>query len=136
MIAKLKHLSCAVANPRRAADALAKLTQGQVEPFHPLPGAFVCLWGGWENQFVELYPKGKGIVPGDGDDGGDFADVDSFTRGSVHLNLDTEVSAEEIKKIAAEFGYRYCYRPKSGGPLHEVWLENELLVELVSPELR
>ncbi len=133
MKTQLKHLSLAVRDPKTVADKLAKLTQGEPAPFHPVPGGWVCLWGGWEGQFVEFYPKGTVVYLSD--EGGDFK-TDSKAHGQpVHLNLSIGGSTEDVVALAKKLGCPYHFRPGSGGPLHEVWLEQDFMVELVTPDL-
>lgn len=131
---RISHLSVGVSNPKRAAEALAELTHGELRPFTPVPGAFACLWGGWEGQFVEIYPKNVQVIPTD--EGADFTeDKEASKFGSVHINLRVDLTGDQVKTLAKKYGYTYHFRPYGGGPLHEVWLENELMVELVTKDL-
>jgi len=51
----IKHLSIGVNEPNRAAEAMSELTRGNVRPFSPVKGAYVCLWPDWNGQFDVLY---------------------------------------------------------------------------------
>lgn len=131
----IKHLSLGVVDPKRAADALAELTHGNVRPFHPVKGAFVCLWPDWNGQFIEFYPKNIRLVPTS--QGADFKSFENDPEfSSTHVNLETDLTGDTVKAIAARYNYEYYFRPKDGGPLHEIWIENTLLVELVTKDLR
>jgi len=133
--AVLKHISLGVKDPQRAADALAELTKANVRPFHPVNGAYVCLWPDWSGQFVEFYPKQVRLVPTA--EGADFQSVgDSTEFSSTHINLDTDLTGDEVKAIADRYCFKHLFRPSDGGPLHEVWIENALLIELVTKDLR
>jgi len=133
--APLKHLSVGVKDPKQAADALAELTGGNVRPFRPVKGAYVCLWPDWSGQFIEFYPSGTVLVPTD--DGADFRKTTNRSEfRSIHINLDTELTGNEVKTIAGRYGFRHVFRPSDGGPLHEVWIENALLIELVTKDLQ
>ncbi len=131
----IKHLSLGVKDPKRAADAVAELTKGNVESFHPVKGAYVCLWPDWSGQFVEFYPKGVQLVPTA--EGAEFQWVHIIPEfSSTHINLDTDLTGDEVKAIVARYGYKHYFRPRDGGPLHEVWIENAMLIELVTKDLR
>ena len=135
MTATLRHISIGVKDPKHAATVLAELTLGKVQPFSPVKGGYVCLWPDWDGQFIEFYPEGTMVIPTD--EGADFEigkDLSEFSP--VHMNLDTDLTGEEVKAIAARYGYKYHFRPRDGGPLHEVWIENSLLIELVTKDLR
>jgi len=133
MKTQLKHLSLAVRNPKAAAEKLAELTEGQAVPFHPVTGGWVCLWGGWDNQFVEFYPKGTVIF--NSGEGGDFRDDPKAEGQPVHLNLSVGGSTADVVALAKRLGCPYHFRPGDGGPLHEVWLEEDFMVEIVTPDL-
>ena len=134
-MAKLKHLSIGVGEPKRAAQALAELTRGKVDEFHPVTGGYVCLWPDWSGEFIEFYPKQVRLVPTG--QGAEFKSVrETFEYYATHINLETALTSDEVKKTAARFGYKYHFRPANGGPLHEVWIENALLVELVTQDLK
>lgn len=135
MSAVLRHLSIGVDNPKRAADAVAELTNGNVQSFHPVKGAYVCLWPDWSGQFVEFYPNGVQLVPTA--EGSEFQNAKNAPEfSSTHINLDTDLIGDEVKVIAARYGYKHHFRPSDGGPLHEVWIDNSILFELVTKDLR
>jgi hypothetical protein len=133
MKTQLRHLSVGVRDPKGCAEKLAALTGGKTAPFHPVDGGYVCLWGGWEGQFVEFYPKGTELYATD--EGGEFRAGSASGGNSVHLNLTVEATTAEIVERAKRQGSRYVFRAGSGGPLHEVWIEEDFLVEVVTPDL-
>ena len=99
------------------------------------PEARHCLWPDWSGQFVEFYPKVVQLVPTS--EGAEFQRVDKTSEfSSTHINLDTDLKGDEVKTIANRFGYKHYFRPSDGGPLHEVWIENSILIELVTKDLR
>lgn len=135
MSTALRHLSIGVNDPKRAAEAVAQLTKGNVQSFHPVKGAYVCLWPDWSGQFVEFYPKEVQLVPTA--EGAEFRSVHNIPEfSSTHINLDTDLTGNEVKSIAARYEYKHYFRPSDGGPLHEVWIENSILIELVTRDLR
>jgi len=130
---RIRHCSIAVRNPEKVATALAELTQGEAQPFSPVAGGFVCLWGGWEGDFIEFYPRGVHLVSGP--EGAHFESGGQTGDNSTHLNLEINKPLLEVKQIADRYGLTHCFRAGGGGPLYEVWLEDDFLVELVSKEI-
>ena len=127
-------MSMGVTDPKKVAEALAAMTEGTVDTFHPVEGAYVCLWGGWEGQFIELYPKDTvlTLTPG----GAEFETrAKAAGPGSTHINLEVSATGEEIIQLAKRYGLKHHFRPDHGGPLHEIWFGEELMVELVTSDL-
>ena len=128
MAATLLHLSVAAADPRRAAELLAELSGGTVEPFTApgLTGAFVCLWP--NGQLVEFVPRGVHLRPG-----GRFSVGASPGPNSTHFQLRVpQTTLAQVQTLARTSGCELRFRgPSRGGPLQELWLEPELMVELV-----
>ncbi len=135
MPTQIRHLSIGVNDPKQAAEAVAELTRGKVSPFHPVKNGYVCLWSGWAGQFIEFYPKDIRLVLTN--EGADFQRspiTDAFH--STHLNLTTDLTGDEVKNIAKKYSYHHYFRPSNGGPLHEVWIDDQFLLELVTKELQ
>ena len=125
----LRHLSIGVNDPKRAVEAVAALTRGNVQSFHPVKGAYVCLWPDWDGQFVEFYPETVQLVLTD--EGADFQPGENTSKfSSTHLNLETDLTGEEVKNIAARFGYKHHFQLQQlelqlpagrGSPPHSAW---------------
>ena len=134
MSTALRHLSIGVNDLKRVAEAVAQLTKGNVQSFLPVKVAYVCLWPDWSGQFVEFYPKGVQLVPTA--EGAEFHWIHNIPEcSSTHINLNTELTGEEVKSIATRYGYKHYFRTSGGGPFYEVWIENSILVELVTKDL-
>lgn len=132
----MMHISVSVKEPKKCAEILAELTDGKAEVFSPLANSHVCLWGGWEGQFIEFYPAGTELI--NTPEGCDF-DHDK-TKGSshgIHIAIEVSKPLADIQKIADKHQCPHRGRPQDGGPVYEVWLdEGKLLIELVSDEIR
>lgn len=50
--------------------------------------------------------------------------------------LETEQSLDHLKAVAEVHGLHHRFRPRLGGPLYEIWIESQVLVEFVSDEIR
>ena len=69
--------------------------------------------------------------------GADFRKMDSNVNyKSTHFQLEVDTTLQTIKSIADEYKFRHSFRPNRGGPLYDVWFEDQLLIEFTSDEIR
>jgi hypothetical protein len=128
----IRHISVSVKNPKRSAEILAELTNGRTETFNTrgLENGWVCIWNDNLNKLVEFLPEGFLMYPTE--TGASFKKVNiPFGYNSTHLQVETRLSLSQIKEIAEKFSCKNYFREQFGGPLFEVWIEDELLVELI-----
>jgi hypothetical protein len=126
-VVTIQHASAYADDPQRAAEALAEICKGRVEEFHPLPGAFVCLFGrSWDGPLLELYPRTSRLVSRDGEVA--FAKLKARATGAgTHFNLKVDRKRTEIEKICDQRGIPCSWRDWAG--FLDVWLEDDLLIE-------
>lgn len=129
------HISVVVGEPEKCAKILAELTDGKAEVFSPLENSYVCMWGGWEGQFVEFYPSGTVLL--NTPEGCGFGeDKAKGSSHGVHIAIEVLRPLADIQKIADKHQCPHRGRPQGGGPVYEVWLDSgKLLIELVSDEI-
>lgn len=128
----IRHASVSVKNAKRSAEILAELTCGRVEPFNArgLENAWVCIWNEKLNELVEFLPEGFLMYPTES--GACFKRIQTpIGYNSTHLQVETRLSISQIQKIADKFLCKNYFRELFGGPLYEVWIEDEFLVELI-----
>ena len=129
----IHHLSMAARDPEHVADVLAEIMGSKAVPFPPNPGSFFALQLDENGSGVEVYPAGTELRPGGGE-GASFVKKEARGYGPTHFALSVATSAETVEAIARREGWQcfHCNR----GPFHviEVWLENELMVEILPPE--
>jgi hypothetical protein len=145
----LNHLSIAVDEPARVANFIAELWDGEVYPFPPAPDSFIVLANDGRGTAVEITPSGTVMVPGEGlpdeDDLGAVTEVHEaqFVKSELvpkyvatHLNISVNKSIEEIRNLAKKEGWRVlvCNRGEGLFQLVEVWVENKLLLEVMTEE--
>jgi hypothetical protein len=53
----IHHVSIPAREPRRVAEVLAELMDGQCHPFGPLEGAFMAASGDTHGSMIEVYPE-------------------------------------------------------------------------------
>ena len=133
----IKHLSITAQNPERAAKILAKLTDGLAYPFpsRTMEGAWVCAWDKQAGELIEFIPNNYLLCPGKY--AAEYASREVAQNfNSTHFMLETEQSLDQLKSVAEKHELYHRFRPRLGGPLYEIWLEPQVLVEFVSDEIR
>ena len=145
----INHISIAVNDPKRVADVLAEIWEGEVFPFPPAPSSYLVLANDGRGTAVEVTPAGTVLVPGEGlpDESDPDAPTEEYEAKFVqtenaprfvatHLNINTRKSIEEIREIAKREGWRVlvCNRGEGLFQLVEVWLENTFMLEVMTPE--
>jgi hypothetical protein len=126
------HASLYAASPKRAAEKLAALVDGHAAAFHPVAGGYVCFLNredDWEGAIVELYPRHVTIAHDHGRVA--FRKLARPAHGAGgHVNIAVPIARKELEKRCDELGLVHSWRDWQS--LLEVWLEDDLLVEIVS----
>ncbi len=147
----INHISIAVENPEKVANVLAELWNGMVLPFPPAPDSFIVLANDGRGSAVEVTPSNTILVPGEGLPPEEGFDANTLTEEyeakfvtsdfappyvATHLNINTNLSEEEVKEIANREGWRVltCNRDRGLFQLVEVWIENRFMLEVMTPE--
>ena len=61
------HASISAADPRHVAEVLAELWEGEALPFAPVAGAWIAMAGDARGSGIEVYPRGRALIPGTDD---------------------------------------------------------------------
>jgi hypothetical protein len=145
----INHISIAVNEPERVANFIAEIWDGIVYPFPPAPDSFFVLANDGKGTALEITPAGTVLVPGEGLP--DESDLNAVTEPheaqfvksefvpryvATHININTERSIEEIREMAKREGWRVLVCNRGGGlfQLVEIWVENTLMLEVMTPE--
>jgi hypothetical protein len=133
----LHHISVAVNNPQHVANVLAEIFQGSAIPFPPHPGSYMTVAGDKFGTLIELYPLGTELIP-DAIDGqvGFQAQAQSAGYIPFHAAISVPCNLEEIERIGAREGWR-AYPCNRDGlfDVVELWVENRLMLELLTPTM-
>lgn len=143
----IHHISIPAEDPRRVAEVLAELWGGCVLPFLPTSGgyaaeSYVAFARDDQGTAIEVYPLGTELIPGQEDEQADArknAHVSRYT--ATHAAISVAISREQVEQIGAREGWRvlHCTRGlRSNRDFFEVlefWLENRLMIELLTPEM-
>lgn len=134
----IHHISIAAHNPLHVARVLAEVLQGTSIPFPNHPGSYVALALDAQGTMIEVYPFGTALIPGKEAEEG--TQLQSNSTSSLytanHSAISVPVSAAQIQAIADREGWRmvHCHRGDYFDVI-ELWLENQLLIELLPPEM-
>jgi hypothetical protein len=129
MVVTINHASVYAHEPKQAAEHLAALVGGTVEPFHPLAGAWVCLFEGtWDGPLIEFYPRSATLIQKEGRVG--FGKLGAAANGSgTHFNLTLPRQRSWVQAQCNKRNLTCTWRDWAG--FLDVWLEQDLLVEIV-----
>ena len=130
------HASIPADEPERVANVLAEIWRGEAFRFPPWPGAYVAMAGDDRGSTVEVYPRGQALSPGE-DQPHPQANLARERLSEFHLAIATPLSAEAVFAIGAREGWR-VQRLRRGGIFEviELWLENALLIEVLTEEMQ
>jgi hypothetical protein len=125
------HASIPADEPERVARVIAELWRGEYFPFVFL-GTFIVFAGDDRGTHIEVCPRGQEGIPGK-----EQSEIQTNPSPSpysaVHLNVATPLRFDEIRTIADREGWIVRLSPRGpGSKLIELWLENKLLLELMT----
>ena len=138
----IHHVSIPAREPKRVADALAALMGGGCYPFPgPVPGAYMAVSGDEHGTMIEIYPDDVVFRPGRDEDQVAVSHGMPLQEHAIHMLLSIPGDRESVERLGAEMGWRVqlCGRGAPGqAPLFrviELWVENRLMIEVVTPEM-
>jgi hypothetical protein len=136
----IHHISLAAENPEHVAQVLAEVWNGQAFPFFPHPGSYMVFPMDEYGTGIEIYPLETKLIPGEGDEQGKFVQFVHIANSSnfiaTHAAISVTKTQEEIEQIGKREGWRTvrCNRD-SFFDVIEFWLENKVMLELLTPEM-
>lgn len=132
----IHHFSIPARDPRHVAGVLVELFGGTLTGFGPWRDSFIA-WAGDEfGTAIEVYPLGTEMLP---DPGAGQARFRSAAAPSpyvaTHAAVSVPRSRQEILALAQREGWRAI--ELSRGPNHviEFWIENAVMLELMTPDM-
>lgn len=145
----IAHVSIPSKNPRDTAMVIARLMDGEAFDFPVVPGAAIAVARSGSGLAVEVYPDGMAHHPGTGVVDPDlkpegpapmpwedqiYVDGAQLRPSAFHFALASPLSDAQIMRVAADAGLR-AVKCERGGVfgLVEVWLDDTVLVEVLSP---
>lgn len=133
----IHHISISAHHPRHVAEVLAEILSGQAFHFPPLAGGFIAVCNDSYRTAIEVYPFGTEMMPGEGSDAAIFAfEANPSGYSATHAAISVNLEAPEILNIAQRERWRAVICDRSGGfQVIEFWVENRLMLELLTPKM-
>ncbi|WP_310484079.1 hypothetical protein [Chamaesiphon sp. VAR_48_metabat_403] len=135
----IHHISVAAHNPLHVSQVLAELLQGQSVPFPGHLDSYVALAFDPQGTMIEVHPFGTALVPGNAanEAGQLLPNLAASIYTANHTAISVPVSIDRIQSIGEREGWRmvHCRRGDNYFDVIELWVENQLLIELLPPEI-
>ncbi|PSB50257.1 hypothetical protein [Chamaesiphon polymorphus] len=133
------HISTAVNNPLHVSQVFAEILQGQSIPFPEHPGSYIALALDTHGTMIEFHPLGTTLIPGKivNEAANHQPDPAALIYTANHTAISVPISIDRLNSIATREGWQmlYCRRGENYFDVIEFWVENQLLFELLPPEI-
>ena len=131
----IHHVSIEADDPMKVATVIAKLMGGRAREGFPFEHSCSAFSDDEYGTMFECWQRGKVVtIPKSGP--GKFEISDSGTlqeHQAFHTALSVKLEDDEVMAIAKEAGWKTAVRPNGPFSVVEVWIENRLLLEVLSP---
>ncbi len=122
-------------DPKIVGKTLAQIMGGKCMPFLPFPDSWIAFAQQDDGTAIEVYPLEHRLEPGNSQVQCAKGETDNGTT-FAHIALATWLATDDILAIGSKHGWtsRLCNR----GPFEcvELWLENRLLIEILTPQMQ
>ena len=131
----IHHISIEADDPMKVATVIAKLMGGKAREGFPFKHSCAAFSGDEHGTMVECWQRGKVVaLPPSGPGKFELADSAVLQQyQAFHTALSVPLEDDEIMAIAKEAGWKTAVRPNGPFSVVEVWIENRLLLEVLSP---
>ncbi|PRY08159.1 hypothetical protein [Paraburkholderia sp. BL25I1N1] len=134
----LFHASIPAHHPEHVARVIAELWGGFHAPFPSFPDSWMAIAGDNRGSIIETYPNDRVLRPG-GEQGSFVPEPGTASRYSAfHIAIASKLSPEEVLAIGEREGWRAvrCTRGRDFFDVIELWIENVLLIEVLTEEMQ
>ncbi len=132
----IHHLSIPARHPRHVAGVLTELFDGEMTGFGPWPGGYIAWAGDEAGTAIEVYPLGTEMLPDSGQGQARFRHVHGASPFiATHAAISINRSREEIFALAQREGWRAIELPRGPNTVIEFWIENAVMLELLTPDM-
>lgn len=133
----IHHISIAANSSLHVAQVLAEIFEGQAIPFPEYPGSYIALQLDLNGTMIEVHPRGTELMPGSVKEpcqGTHNPNASRYT--ATHAAISIPTSENQIRSIAEREGWHVARFDRAGFfDVVELWIENQLLIELLPPAL-
>jgi len=130
----IHHVSIGVHQPEAVATVLAEVLGGIVVPFPDVPGAYLALACDEHGTLIEVHRTDMELRPGPAGEGLSMQPGTARNRfGPFHAAVSVTREVDDLLQVGARLGW--TTEVQSRGPFHvvELWVENEIMLELLPP---
>lgn len=133
----IHHFSIPAENPQHVAEVIAEVFKGFSSPFPPNPGSYIAFAQDHYGTAIEVYPRGTELTPGQDHEQLNFELHPAPSKFiATHAAVSVPISQAQIEKIGKREGWRVQFCDREGiFDVIEFWLENCVMLELLTPEM-
>lgn len=130
------HFSIAADDPKRTATMLAELWRGEAFPFPMVgKGSWVAHAGDDRRSTIEVYPRDMALYPTER--AGEERHEPVSRHGPFHAAVATPLSIDEVEEIGRRYGcHTSLYQRGAWFRVIEFWVDNNLMLEMLTPEMQ
>lgn len=131
----IHHISIAAHDPAHVAQVLAELFQGQAVPFPQHLGSYIAFLFDTHGTMIEVHPKGTELKPGL-QQASHNHNPHASPYTATHAAVSVPIREAQIQAIADREGWQMKHCRRQGYfEVIEFWIENQVLIELLTPEI-
>ncbi len=132
----IHHVSLAVKDPRHVANVFAKIFGGSVANLANIEDQYIAWAGDEVGTCIEFYKQGAELHPDPNDGPANIRHNPSASPYTItHIALSVSWTEEQVMALAKEEGWRAARMHRGGSEVIELWVENQIMIELLTPEL-
>jgi hypothetical protein len=132
----IHHLSIPAQNPLHVAQTLVELFGGTLTKFGPYHNSYIAWADDDHGTAIEVYPVGTEMFPDAGLGQANFRHNPSASGFiTTHAAVSVNRSKEEILTLADREGWRALELPRGAFNVIEFWIENRVMLELMTKEM-
>ena len=133
----IHHISIPAKDPLHVARVLAELFNGYSAPFPSHPDSYVAFAADKYGTLIEVYPLGTEMIPGEDDKPIQYQKPNSGNPFiATHAAISVPLNQSQINSIARRENWRCLSCSRGYFDVIEFWIENAVLLELATPELK
>ena len=133
----IHHLSVPVRDPQHTAQVFLELFRGGVvTPFGPYQNSFITWSGDQLGTALEFYPVGTEMYAPTTPEQAQFRHNAAATgHTATHAAISVELEVAQVMAIAEREGWRALVLPRGGFDVIEFWIDNTVMLELLTPQM-
>lgn len=132
----IHHLSIPATDTRHVAEVLVELFGGVLTGFGPYHDSYIAWAADDHGTAVEIYPRGTELYPPDGHGQARFRHNPTASASTAtHATISLPRTVDEILAIGEREGWRAVRLSRGPHEVIELWIENHVMLELMTPEM-